>query len=66
MLIDKNTMVRAIKTEFRKQIDEREEYRKLSREFNTKPYLEKLLLEEEPGYWLLPAGDFTAPRCCEG
>ncbi len=43
---EKNTMVGAIKTEFRKQIDEREEYRKLSREFNAKPYLEKLLEEE--------------------
>jgi hypothetical protein len=42
---EKNTMVRAIRTGFKKQIDAKEEYDNLSKEFKMKPYLEKLLLE---------------------
>lgn len=41
---EKNTMVRAIRTSFKKQIDAKEEYDNLSREFRMKPYLEELLL----------------------
>lgn len=41
---EKNAMVRAIRTEFKKQIDVQQEYENLSREFKMKPYLEELLL----------------------
>lgn len=43
---EKNTMVRAIKTEFKKQVDATAEYNKLSEEFRMKPYLEELLVNE--------------------
>lgn len=42
---DKNSMIRARRTEFKKQINIREEYENLSKEFKMKPYLEDLLLE---------------------
>ncbi|WP_430814922.1 class I SAM-dependent methyltransferase [Carboxylicivirga sp. RSCT41] len=44
---EKNTMVRAVRTGFKKQIDAREEYENLSKEFKMKPHLEELLLESE-------------------
>lgn len=40
---DKNTMIRAKRTEFKKQIDVQKEYENLSQEFKMKPYLEELL-----------------------
>lgn len=43
---EKNTMVRAIKTEFKKQIDAGIAYQQLSEEFKMKPYLEELLVNE--------------------
>ncbi|TRX62022.1 methyltransferase [Fulvivirga sp. M361] len=44
---EKNTMVRAIRTGFKKRIDAKKEYDILSKEFKMKPYLEKLLLETD-------------------
>jgi len=44
---EKNTMLRAIRTEFRKQIDPVEEYERISKEFGMKPHLEALLAKEE-------------------
>ena len=44
---DKNTMVRAKRTEFKKQIDVQKEYKNLSKEFKMKPYLEELLYETQ-------------------
>ena len=40
---DKNAMVRAIRTESKKQIDIEQEYKNLSEEFKMTPYLEELL-----------------------
>lgn len=40
---DKNSMIRAKRTEFKKQIDIQKEYENLSNEFRMKPYLEELL-----------------------
>lgn len=42
---DKNSMIRARHTQFKKQIDVQQEYENLSKEFRMKPYLEELLLE---------------------
>ncbi|WP_321368449.1 SAM-dependent methyltransferase [uncultured Draconibacterium sp.] len=42
---DKNSMIRAKRTEFKKQIDAEAEYINLSSEFKMKPYLEDLLFE---------------------
>ncbi|MCG8579415.1 MAG: SAM-dependent methyltransferase [Bacteroidales bacterium] len=44
---EKNTMVRAVRTGFKKQVDAKEEYENLSKEFKMKPYLEELLAETE-------------------
>lgn len=44
---EKNTMVRAVRSGFKKQIDIKREYDNLSREFKMKPYLEELLLETD-------------------
>ena len=43
---EKNTMVRAIKTDFKKNIDICKEYQAISNEFKMTPYLEKLLENE--------------------
>lgn len=40
---EKNTMVRAVRTGFKKQIDPKKEYHNLSNEFKMKPFLEELL-----------------------
>ena len=42
---DKNSMIRAKRTGFKKQFDAEAEYASLSGEFKMKPYLEELLLE---------------------
>ena len=44
---EKNTMVRAVRTGFKKQIDPIEEYNNLSRDFKMKPFLEELLSEAD-------------------
>ncbi|GAB7087915.1 methyltransferase [Marinifilum fragile] len=43
---EKNTMLRATRTDFRKTFDIADEYKKVSEEFKMKPYLEELLKEE--------------------
>lgn len=42
---EKNTIVRAIKKGFKETINIDEEYKKVSKEFRIKPYLEELLAE---------------------
>ncbi|TRX66006.1 SAM-dependent methyltransferase [Carboxylicivirga sp. M1479] len=44
---EKNTMIRAKRTEFKKQIDFEQEYRQLSDEFGMQPFLETLIAEKK-------------------
>jgi len=43
---EKNTMLRAVRTEFKKQIDSNVEYERVSQEFGMRPHLEYLLEKE--------------------